>query len=327
MAHIIGRILYRGSVAGYLAQENDGSLIGYHTAMITQNIQNFPNVELFEDKRYGKVYRERGTSDKLLNYFNYVGIPSSIMHFNALIKEPSVRGSHIVIAKLGGGVYSVLTAQGVILKVTEQQLINSPYPIYNMVYRGGRLCATHNFHVFDCSPKTIAADVHSIVLDTETTGVNPELGDEVLQLGIIDGKGKVIYNKKFKPIRHTEWPSATVVNHITPDMLVNCPLFSSEVPKINAIIATAKSIIGYNTQFDLRMLKCNGVTIPDVPTVDVMHEFAPIFGQLNEKFGTYRWKNLETCANFYRYDWGNDSAHDAIADCKATLYCYKAMRK
>lgn len=45
-----------------------------------------------------------------------------------------------------------------------------------------------------------------------------------------------------------------------------------------------------------------------------------------EKYGDYKYQKLSTCAEYYGYDWGNDTAHDSLADCKATLFCYNAMK-
>lgn len=36
---------------------------------------------------------------------------------------------------------------------------------------------------------------------------------------------------------------------------------------------------------------------------------------------------LTKCAEYYGYDWGTDIAHDSLADCRATLYCYKKMKE
>ena len=64
-----------------------------------------------------------------------------------------------------------------------------------------------------------------------------------------------------------------------------------------------------------------------VKCLDIMHEFSPIYGEYSEYFGNYKWQTLETCANYYGYDWGNDKAHDSLSDCRAVLFCYQAMQK
>ena len=78
------------------------------------------------------------------------------------------------------------------------------------------------------------------------------------------------------------------------------------------------------------MLKQAGIPMDSfhrkhVQVIDVMRNFAPVYGEINPKRGGYKWQNLTTCAQYYKYNWGNDKAHGALADTKATLYCFKKM--
>ena len=166
-----------------------------------------------------------------------------------------------------------------------------------------------------------------IVLDLETTGLDYS-HDEILQASIISGTGETLYNSYFKPIYAKSWKGAENVNYITPEMVANAPNIYQEMPKINAILSNAKTIIGYNhSAFDIPFLKANGAVIPeDVEIIDVMLKFAPIYGEYSEYFEDYKWQKLTTCAEYYHYDWGNDKAHNSLADCRATLFCYQVMR-
>ena len=167
-----------------------------------------------------------------------------------------------------------------------------------------------------------SADV--IVLDTETTGLTEE--DELLQVSIISDSGETLYNSYLRPLHHFEWKEAQAVNHISPEMVIEAPTIFEEMPKINAILRNAKQVIGYNTYFDLNFLYVSGgIHIPPDNVVDVMELFAPIYGEWIEEFDSYKWQKLTTCAEYYNYYWGNDTAHDSLADCQATLHCYKAI--
>lgn len=166
-----------------------------------------------------------------------------------------------------------------------------------------------------------------IVLDTETTGINVKQGAEVLQLSIIDGAGNTLFNEYFKPMFATEWPKAEKVNGITPAMVKDKPTIRERLPGFLSFFAAAKKIIGYNTPFDLGMLRhwC-GIEIPeDTEVVDVMQDFSAIYREWNPKTETYKWQSLTTCAEYFGYDWGTDSAHDSLSDCRATLYCYQKL--
>lgn len=166
-----------------------------------------------------------------------------------------------------------------------------------------------------------------IVLDTETTGLSSYY-DEILQLSIIDNNGNTLYNQYFKPQNCTEWKQAQAVNGISPEMVKDCPSIVAELPKIQAIFSSVRKIVGYNTQYDLGFLQAAGVNIAEnTEIIDVMRIFSEIYGEWNDYYGQYKWQKLTTCADYYGYDWGDDTAHDSLSDCRATLFCYKAMIK
>lgn len=167
----------------------------------------------------------------------------------------------------------------------------------------------------------------SIILDTETTGLRTSDGAEIIQLSIINQDGEVLFNEYFKPMFSESWEAAMKVNGITPEMVSDKPCIYEKLPEILAILRGAGRVIGYNTPFDLGMLGSVGAELPEeIPVEDVMRDFAPIYGEYNEERGAYKWQSLTTCAAYYGYDWGKDAAHDSLADCRATLFCYKKMR-
>jgi DNA polymerase-3 subunit epsilon len=164
----------------------------------------------------------------------------------------------------------------------------------------------------------------TVVIDTETTGLDP-IYDELLQISIIDSDGNDLFNSYVKPCAHS-WEKAERVNKISPDMVKNAPTIGKKIAEINEIMRKADKIIGYNTYFDIAFLENNGVILPqNVEIVDVMKDFAPIYGEWSDYFGNYKWQKLITCADYYGYDWGSDTAHDSLADCHATLFCYQSM--
>ena len=167
-----------------------------------------------------------------------------------------------------------------------------------------------------------------IVFDTETTGLSPESGDEMLQLSIIDGDGNVLFDEYLKPQQKTEWTEAMKVNGITPDFVADKKSVSDYIKRIQAIFNSADVIVGYNTQFDIRFVKAVGIEINEqTEIVDVMQDFAEIYGEINEKYGGYKWQKLIKCADYYDFDWSSTGthAHDSLGDTYATLHCYKKI--
>ena len=164
-----------------------------------------------------------------------------------------------------------------------------------------------------------------LVLDTETTGLNKEQ-DEILQLSMVDGRGYTVFNRYIRPTRKTSWEDAAAINGITPEMVAEKHTIDHYLPALQKFIDEADVIVGYNVQFDIKFLEAAGLRV-NCKVVDIMLPFATIFGKWNGFYHNFRWQKLTTCAEFYGYDWGKDMAHDSLADCRATLYCYKEMSK
>lgn len=162
-----------------------------------------------------------------------------------------------------------------------------------------------------------------IVFDVETTGLSPQ-EDEILQISIIDGDENILINEYAHPIRKIAWTDAQKINGITPEMVEDAPFPYDLIPTVKGIFQSADLLVSYNGSFDLAFLKAWGICPKDKKHVDVMREFAPIYGQLDEKYGNYKWQKLTTCAAYYGYDF---QAHDSLEDVKATLYCYKKIQE
>lgn len=161
-----------------------------------------------------------------------------------------------------------------------------------------------------------------LIIDIETTGLSSE-NDEIIQFSAIDEYANTLMNCYIKPIHVKEWDEAMAVNGITPQMLEDKPFFGEYKELIQMLFNHAEELISYNGNFDIQFLKANGITIDsDLVHFDVMREFAPIYGEWNEKYNCYKWQKLTKCASYFGYEF---NAHDALEDVKATLYCYKQM--
>ena len=167
-----------------------------------------------------------------------------------------------------------------------------------------------------------------IIIDTETTGLKPGI-DELLQVTIINEHGDVLLNRYIRPTRCTEWPEAMEINHITPEMVKDCPTISEIRDKIQTLISEADKIIGYNTYFDLAFLSESGIDVPDSDSgkiIDVMIDFAEVYGDYREDLGGYKWQKLTTAAAYYGFEWPIN-AHNSLGDCLATLHVYNSMQQ
>ncbi len=164
----------------------------------------------------------------------------------------------------------------------------------------------------------------TIVFDTETTGLNARYcHDEILQLSIIDGEGNILLNSYVKPSLHKHWQEATQIHGITPGMVKEAPLAQDLIPVVKGIFASADILIAYNIDFDLGFLaQWEICPTKSQKLIDVMKDFAEVYGEYNEYYDSYTWQKLTTAADYYGYKF---KAHDSLEDVKATLYVYNKM--
>lgn len=128
----------------------------------------------------------------------------------------------------------------------------------------------YDFDLFKWSEKSHALDDRLLselvytVFDTETTGLNPSQGDEIIQIGatrILNGK--LLRNESFEqlvdPCRMLSAESAKI-HGITQDMLRDQPTIDKVLPAFHAF-ATDTVLIAHNAAFDMRFLQLKeGVT-------------------------------------------------------------------
>lgn len=152
-----------------------------------------------------------------------------------------------------------------------------------------------------------------IVLDAETTGVRPG-SDEVLSVSIIDGDGKVLFDELIRPEHRKRWPKAQEINGISPEDVSGKKTLLQHGEELLSIVRGASVVVGFNVDFDLRMLEAGGLELDGVPTFDVMREYSRLHGG--------KWPKLSELAAHYGYDF---EPHSSLADVRATLYCYRKL--
>lgn len=161
-----------------------------------------------------------------------------------------------------------------------------------------------------------------VVVDTETTGFSPGK-DEMLQLSITDTYGNELFNHYLKPLHRRAWSEAEKVNGISPAMVKEEKHIEDYKEEVTALLH-GKTIVGYNIDFDADFLKAAGLVDDNTIFVDVMKPFAEINGEYNYRHNDYTWKKLTDCAKYYGYVW-EEKAHNSLADCKATAFCFRKM--
>lgn len=164
--------------------------------------------------------------------------------------------------------------------------------------------------------------MQKIIVDTETTGLHPEIDDDLLQVSIIDDQGLTLFDSLIRPHLLTSWDDAMAINHITPEMVQDAPEIVDVRRQIQDIFDHADMIIGYNTPFDLEFLRCCGNIRPliDTQIIDVMQDF--MHYMVHD-----RWFKLTAAADYFDFDWKAAPAHNSLGDCLATLHVYKNLQE
>jgi DNA polymerase III subunit epsilon len=96
------------------------------------------------------------------------------------------------------------------------------------------------------------------VFDTETTGLDPQGGDEIISIGAVRiVNGRILQEERFdqliNPMRHLPW--ASVKYHgIRPEMLDGQPTIEQVLPRFHQYADTTV-MVGHNVAFDMRMLQ------------------------------------------------------------------------
>ncbi len=98
--------------------------------------------------------------------------------------------------------------------------------------------------------------MRQIVLDTETTGLNPRTGDRIIEVGCVELKNRMLTGNNFhcyvNPERDSE-EGALAVHGLTSEFLSDKPRFSEIVAELRDYVAGAEVII-HNAPFDLGFL-------------------------------------------------------------------------
>jgi DNA polymerase III subunit epsilon len=132
------------------------------------------------------------------------------------------------------------------------------------VERGGGRPETYDFDLFRATDQAREladrrlADLVYTVFDTETTGLQPSAGDEIIQIGatrVVAGKVRRedCFEQLVDPRRDIAAESIEI-HGITPEMVRGAPTIEQVLPTFHAF-AQDTVLVGHNVAFDLRFLE------------------------------------------------------------------------
>lgn len=151
-----------------------------------------------------------------------------------------------------------------------------------------------------------------VYLDLETTGLNLDGQDEIVEVAITDSDGNSIIHSLVKPVLKTEWPHAQAIHGISPEDVSVAPTLHQISEEI-ALAIKDKVVAIYNAAYDTKFLRD---VIPEARAVEcAMLKFAKFYGEKKAR-GGYKWQKLSFAADHFGHQW-TGKAHSALADALA----------
>src|SRR5688572_26504802 len=170
--------------------------------------------------------------------------------------------------------------------------------------------------------------MRQIFLDTETTGLNPKLGDRIIEIGCIELLSRRVTERTFhtylNPEREVEL-GASRVHGLTREDLAAKAKFAEIAPGFLDYIRGAELVI-HNADFDLEFLNME----LELARLGRMQDYvATITDTLlfTKELHPGKKNSLDALCERYFVDNTNRTLHGALADARLLAECYLAMTR
>ena len=167
-----------------------------------------------------------------------------------------------------------------------------------------------------------------IVLDTETTGLNPKLGDRIIEIGCVEIVDRRISERHFhayvNPEREID-EGASRVHGLTREDLTSKPKFSEIAPGFLDFIRGAELII-HNADFDVEFLDLELARCKLGRLNDHVENISDTLALARESHPGKK-NSLDALCERYFVDHSNRTLHGALLDARLLAECYLAMTR
>lgn len=168
--------------------------------------------------------------------------------------------------------------------------------------------------------------MRTVFLDTETTGLQGRYAggkDEIVEVAILDNRGRPLINQLVRPSRQSSWPEAQRIHGISPAMVANAPTLDALLIDIGMAIQDCLVVI-YNAAFDLQFFPQELFCASRVECA--MLRYAAWKGDWNPHYGNLRWHKLHVAAKATGFkldiEW-----HRALGDTIACRHVWRHLER
>ncbi len=170
--------------------------------------------------------------------------------------------------------------------------------------------------------------MRQIVLDTETTGLDPRQGHRIIEVAAIELNGRSVSDRSFhryiNPEREID-AGAAEVHGLTLERLQNEPKFTEIAPALLEFIRGAELII-HNAPFDVGFLN-KELELAGLPA---LNSFCPAVTdtlKLAKELHPGKKNNLDALCDRYQVDNSRRTLHGALLDTELLAEVYLAMTR
>ncbi len=169
--------------------------------------------------------------------------------------------------------------------------------------------------------------MRQIVLDTETTGLEPEQGHRIIEIGCVELVGRRLTHNRFhrylQPDREID-EAATEVHGITNEFLSDKPRFADIAGELTAFLEGAELII-HNAAFDLGFLNQElGLWREGAPRIEALCSVTDTLAMAKRLHPGQR-NSLDALCKRYGIDNTHRELHGALLDAELLAEVYLGM--
>ena len=163
--------------------------------------------------------------------------------------------------------------------------------------------------------------MREVVLDTETTGLNPGAGHRIVEIGCVELLHRLPSGRQFRKYLNPERDmpeEARAIHGLTDEFLATQPLFEAVVDEFLEFIGEAPLVI-HNAQFDLKFLNAELSRIGR-PGIDAARAIDTV-AMARQRFPGAQ-ANLDALCRRFEIDNTSRDLHGALLDCQLLAEVY-----